>query len=602
MTKKRLAFYIVFPTLMVLFTLIMFFVLDMMNGPLILLIIELFAIGAYTFLRILFRDKKRRYKLIPLAGLILTTIIILPLAHPTVTSFRALDSYSKERPLIQLNEGKAEGLLTKEKDVEVYAGIPYAKAPIGELRWKEPQAPESWDGIRDASYFADKSMQPASNAFTSTLVDVYSQKGWYPYLLGEKEQAMSEDSLYLNIWKPHTEETNLPILVFIHGGSLTSGSSAYSDYRGIEMARKGVIMITITYRLGVFGYFAHEELQAESPNHTTGNYGLLDQIQALRWINDNAANFGGDKTNITIAGESAGSSSVSAICSSPLASGLFKRAIGESSSVVVYKAPHTYREMDKALETGNNIMKEFKCKNIEELRKIPANKLVNTKYSNSSMTLDGYALTKNPYDVYKDGENNEEALLNGFNVMEADAFVVPTYLFSPTNKKNIKGRLIDTFGEISGTKIYDLYKDKIEKDAFNAFNEIFSVYWFMQPHYSWSNMALKNGVKVYRYQFTKENGYHTTYHAGEMIYAYGNVKYDKRAHRYDKSDLELSETMLSYWSNFAKTGNPNQSGLNEWSEYHENDTKLMELGKNVSMIDDPYLDLYPLIEEYQKSL
>ena len=600
MSKKRIAFYIVFPIIMTIVTLIMFFVLDMMNGPLILFIIEMASIIAYIVLRIIFRNKRKIFRLIPLFCLIQTTIIILPLAHPTVVSLRALDAYDKERPLIQLNEGQVKGLMTKEKDVEVYAGIPYAKPPIGELRWKEPVAPDSWDGVRDASYFADKSMQEKGSAFVSTLIDTYSQKVWRPYLLGEKEQASSEDSLYLNIWKPHTDETNLPILVYIHGGSLSTGSSASNDIRGVEMARKGVIMITIAYRLNVFGYFAHEELQEESVNHTTGNYGLLDQIQALKWINENAANFGGDKNNITIAGESAGSSSVSAICSSPLATGLFKRAIGESSSLVTYKAPHTYRKMEEALETGNKIMKEFKCKSIEELRKIPADKLVNTKYSNSGMTLDGYALTKNPYDVYKDGENNEEALLNGFNVKEGDAFVVPTYLLDPTNKRNIKDRLIKTFGEEYGVKIYDLYHDKIEKDAFAAFNEIFSVFWFMEPHYSWSNMAVNNSTKVYRYQFTKMNGFHETYHAGEIIYAYGNVKNDKRPGRYNESDLVLSETMLTYWSNFAKTGNPNSSEVPEWLEYHAGDKDLMELGANVGMIEDPYLALYPLIEDYQK--
>ncbi len=216
------------------------------------------------------------------------------------------------------------------------------------------------------------------------------------------------------------------------------------------------------------------------------------------------------------------------------------------------------------------------------------------------MTLDGYALTKNPYDVYKAGENNEVALLYGFNVMEADAFVVPTYLFSPTNKNNIKSRLIKEFDNEIGTKIYNLYKEQIDKDAFSAFNEIFSVHWFMQPHYSWSNLAKTNGVKVYRYQFTKENKYHTTYHAGEMIYAYGNVKYDDHGYRYNQSHLDLSETMLSYWSNFAKTGDPNGEGLPTWNEFSLGDENLMELGSNVGPIKDRYLELYPLIEEYQQ--
>ena len=600
--KGGLRFWIFFPILTAILTVLLFFYLDMMNGPIIFLIIEMVAVLLFIVFRILLRRKIFLIRIIPLASLVIISAIVLPLAHPYPTNIKALDSYSKTRPIITLNCGQARGLLTKDETVEVYAGLPYAKAPVGELRWKEPQDVEPWEGIRDASYFGPKSMQPSSNTFVNSIVDIYSSKGWYPYLKEEKEQKISEDSLYLNIWKPHTDETNLPILVFIHGGSLTNGSSAYTDYHGIEMAKKGVIMITISYRLNVFGYLALEELANESPNHTTGNYGLLDQIKALKWINNNAATFGGDKNNITIAGESAGSSSVSAICSSPLAAGLFKRAIGESSSVVTIRPPHTYRKMKEVVEVGNDILKEFKCNSVEELRKIPANKLVNTKYKNSSMTLDGYALTKNPYDVYKDGENNEEALLNGFNVLEADAFIIPQYLFSPTNKGNIKTRLIKEFGDTVGTKIYNLYQDEINKDAFKAFNEIFSVHWFMQPHYSWSKMAKTNGVNVYRYQFTKENKYHTTYHAGEMIYAYGNVKYDDHGYRYEQSDLNLSETMLTYWSNFAKTGDPNGGDLPVWSEYSLGDEYLMELGNHVGPIKDKYLSLYPLIEEYQQAI
>ena len=363
------------------------------------------------------------------------------------------------------------------------------------------------------------------------------------------------------------------------------------------MAKKGVIMVTIQYRLGVFGYFAHKELRDESEHHTTGNYGLLDQIAALNWINENIDSFGGDKNNITIAGESAGSSSVSALCTSPLAKNKFKRAIGESSSLVVKRAPHTFRKMENALEIGEKIMKEFKCTSIAELRKISASKLVKTKYSNSEMTLDGYALDKEPYEVYQEGNSNEEALLNGYNIKEGDAFVIPNYLLSPTNKKNIKQRLIDRFGKEYGEKIYDVYKDKIEKDAFNALNEIFSVYWFIYPHHSWSNMALKSGKTVYRYQFTKENHFHSTYHAGEMIYAYGNIKNANEKWKYNKSDLELSETMLSYWSNFAKTGNPNGEGLPNWDQYQNSTDGVMELGKNVGKIDDRYLNEYPVFED-----
>ena len=413
------------------------------------------------------------------------------------------------------------------------------------------------------------------------------------------EERSEESGLNLNIWRP-SEGTNLPILVYIHGGSLTSGSGSYEDYNGESIAKHGVIMITIQYRLGIFGYFAHEDLKNESPNHTTGDYGLVDQIFALKWINNNAANFGGDKMKITIAGESAGSSSVSALCSSPLATGLFRYAIGESSSLVMKVPPHTYRTQEKAYEVSANILKEFKCKSVADLRKIPAKKLVKTKYSNSEMMLDGYALPKDPYQVYLDGENNEEALLNGYNVKEADAFVIPQYLLSPTNKKNIKGRIAGQMDEETASKLCELYKVEIERDAFTTLNDIMSVYWFIMPHHSWSNMALQSakGTKVYRYQFTKENGYHSTYHSGEMIYAYGNLGLSTRQFAYDQSDYDLQDVMVNYWVNFVKTGDPNGTGLPIWNEYKNNGDPVMELGENLGEIPDKYLKTYEIIDEY----
>ena len=175
---------------------------------------------------------------------------------------------------------------------------------------------------------------------------------------------------------------------------------------------------------------------------------------------------------------------------------------------------------------------------------------------------------------------------------------MPTYLLSPTNKNNILSRLQKTFTKEIGQRIYDLYQDKIAKDAFSAFNEIISVYWFIEPHHSWSNMAYNNGVNVYRYQFTKENGYHGTYHSGEMIYAYGNIKNSDRQYSYDESDYDLADKMLSYWSNFAKTGNPNGDNLPTWNLYEPSTNKVMELGEHVGDIDDAYLELYKIINDY----
>ncbi len=571
------------------------FLFDLSNGPIIWFILELLLLVALFVLRVIFRDKKFWVRAATWGGFSVLVISCLVFCKPSVVSKKAYyydNPQLVEEPLT-LNEGKVQGVYNEDKSVKIYAGIQYAEAE----RWKEPQA-HTWEGIHDGTHFGPKSMQPSSNAYVDSVLDIYSEKGWHPNLKMKPQQDRDEQGLYLNIWIPNISETNLPILVFIHGGSLTNGSGASNDYNGEAMAKLGVIMITIQYRLGVFGYFAHPDLRNESPNHTTGNYGLLDQIFALNWINNNAANFGGDKNNITIAGESAGSSSVSALCTSPLASGLFKRAIGESSSLVMKDVPHTYRTEEEAYEVSANILKEFRCSSIEELRKIPAKRLVNTKYKNQGMMLDGYALTKNPYQVYMDGENNEEALLNGYNIKEADAFVIPMYLLSPTNKNNIKSRLAQWYDETCVNEIYDLYKDKIEKNGTDAMCEITSVAWFIMPHHVWSNMAIKSShhVKVYRYQFTKENGYRGTYHSGEMIYAYGNLHLSNQPFAYNEGDYKLEKIMVNYWANFAKTGDPNGADLPVWNEYTESNEFIMELGEKTQEIPDIYKNLYEILD------
>ncbi len=602
MKAKKIVFWTIFAIILTIYTLFIIFYLDLANGPLGLLIFEIFLISVYVIVRILIRHTKIHKRLLITFGFIFMNIIVIISAHPKVGTIYAVSQNATKTDILEVEAGKIQGVYNNDESVMVYAGIPYAKAPVGDLRWKEPQDLDTWEGIRDCSKFGPRSFQAYSNEVISSLVDIYASKSWHPDYSTTTIQAVSEDSLYLNIWKPNTTETNLPVLVYIHGGSLTTGTSASADINGEEMARTGVIFVTIQYRLGVFGYFAHEDLIDESTNNTTGNYGLLDQIKALEWINDNITSFGGDKNNITIAGESAGSSSVSALCVSPLAKGLFQRAIGESSSVVVKTPPHTYRKMSDALKVGQNIMNEFNCKSIAELRDVKASNLVNTKYSNSGMTLDGYALTKTPYETYLAGENNEEALLNGYNVKEADAFVVPTYLLSPTNKNNIEERLNKEFDSNTTKKLLELYKDRIEENAFEAFNEIISIYWFIYPHQSWSTMAYNNGVDVYRYQFTKENGYYGTYHSGEIIYAYGNVKNSKYDYRYDESDRKLSESMLKYWSNFAKTGDPNGDNNPTWELWDKNKNNVLELGSNIFMKDDQYVAAYKIIEEFIDTL
>ena len=597
LTKSQKTYLIVHTVLSLLGFILLLFLIDMLNLRTAGVVLSFIFYGCLVASVYLLIKQKWFYKVIAVVVLQVLVFVMLFTLGP-VTEFKtALEGEVVAAPVVSVEGGDIQGVANNE--VEVYLGIPYAKAPIGELRWKEPQDVEAWEGVKDCSHFGPWAMQSEANSLMNSLQDLYLEKGWHLNLKSESLSPISEDCLYLNVYKPKNADVNTPVLVYYHGGSLTSGSTDNADINGVDYAKRGVIFVTVAYRLNVFGYLALPELKEESPNSTTGNYGLLDQVRALKWVNDNIAKFNGDKNNITIAGESAGSSSVSALCSTPLAKGLFKKAIGESSSVVVKVPPHTFRDLSKAYETGNSIKQEFNCTTLDEMRAIPAEELVKTKYANSGMTVDGYALPKTPYEVYLAGEENEEILLNGCNAYEADAFILLEYLLDTPKLKNYKERLQTVFGD-KLDELLAIYDGQIntDEDAEKVFNEIISAYWFVYPHESWSTMAYNNSKKVYRYFFTKENGYMSAWHSGEIIYAYGNVKNSKKPYRYDASDEHLSEMMSEYFINFIKYDNPNGLTLPEWSEWTPENHRVMEFGDNVQMIDDPYLKLYDFMASF----
>ena len=513
--------------------------------------------------------------------------------HPAVTD------------TVTIAQGDLTGVYTGGGSVEVYAGIPYAKAPTGDLRFREPQPPEPWEGVRACDHFAPMAMQKTNPVFYDSLVSLLGYRNYQISLRDNYRVPASEDCLYLNIWKPaKSDSEKLPVLFFIHGGSLMTGQSFYSEYRGETLAQKGVIVVNFAYRLGVFGYYASEELAAESPVHTTGNYGLLDQIQALRWVSENIEAFGGDPDRITIAGESAGSSSVNALCVSPQTEGLFQYAIAESSGIVARHPYHTFRSMEDALKMGQDIMDEMQVSSIDELREIPADQLVGTQYANNSMTVDGYAITEQPFLTYEKGNNHEQALLNGFNGKEADAFLLGTEATS----ENYVSLLKDAFGPYASEAAKLVPPDWPARDqtfiidaggdAKGGLNHLYSAAWFTYSHELWSNYMAEEQRPVYEYYFTKTNRSLSDFHAGELPYAYGNLW--RHPHIYTQSDYALSETMQNYWTNFVKTGDPNGDGLPHWDQRDSDNGKLLILDEEVRMSEDPYREIYPLLDRYQE--
>ena len=506
---------------------------------------------------------------------------------------------------IVVAQGRLTGVYTEDRAVEVYAGIPYAAPPVGDLRWKEPQPAASWEGVRKCDTFAPASMQQVTAPIMDSLMRIaaYGTYRWFDYS-DNYTMPVSEDSLYLNIWKPAGDVTGLPVLFFIHGGSLTGGQTWYSEYNGEAFARRGVIVVNCAYRLNVFGYYANSLLSSESPNGTTGNYGLLDQIAALRWVNENIEAFGGDPSKITVAGESAGASSVNALCVSPLAKGLFRYAIAESSGITAKQPYHTFRPLEKALEMGERIMEEYGAADLAQLRAVPAEKLVKTRYTNSAMTVDGYAITEQPYLTYEKGNNNEAALLNGYNAHEADVF---SFMRKVTGE-NYVASLEDVLGAYAaeGAALFppepmdpDYKLPIVEQggDAKGSYDKILSAAWFNYSHYNWSRLLAARGTPVYEYYFTKYNKGLAANHGGEMPFAYGNL--GRHAWLYTPEDRALSETMQQYWVNFIKTGDPNGEGLPEWTAFNSAPEQVMELGESVAMRPDPWLGIYAVIDKYQ---
>ena len=493
--------------------------------------------------------------------------------------------------VIDLRDGKVQGVLTADKAVEVYTGIPYAKPPVGELRWKAPQDPEPWGGVRTCTHFAAMAMQPRSSEIYNSLSQIVGFHDFEVSVHDNFRDAVSEDALYLNIWKPAGAGEKLPVLVYIHGGSLQTGQPWYADYSGEGLARKGILVVNFGYRLGVFGFLATEELQAEDPNGSTGNYGLMDQIKALEWVRDNIAAFGGDPDNVTLSGESAGAACVTALCTSPEAKGLFRRAIAESSTTTAPMPQHSFRLMDEALKTGRETMERFKASTIEEMRALPAEQLVAAADTNHHITVDGYILTKTPYESYKAGEHNEEALLHGFNAEEGTPFI----LFDQANLKNYKTKVRAYFGE-QADEVLALYRPTTDDEAKAMWVDLYSSVYFTHGHYCLSRQAIAAKESVWEYLFAKTNGRLSAWHSGEEVYCYNNIPSDSKL--YNESDRKLADLFSDYFANFIRFGDPNGEGLPAWEESRDG-TNVMLLGNEQKMTDDPYIPIDGILDRMQ---
>ena len=468
---------------------------------------------------------------------------------------------------IRVEQGQISGTTGKTPDIRVYRGIPFAAPPVGGLRWQPPQPPAAWQGIREAKEFGNACWQtpyPAANA-------IYQSK----------LPPLSEDCLNLNVWTPaKSAKDHLPVMVWIHGGGFTRGSGASASYDGENLARKGVVLVTINYRLGVFGFFAHPALTAESAHHSSGNYALLDQIAALEWVKKNIAAFGGNPGRVTIFGESAGSWAVNALMASPLAKGLFHRAIGESGGMFspmksLPEAEKAGEKLASSLDATQDALKTLRSKSAEELLKA-------SDAPTTSTIVDGWVLPQDVQTIFAQGKQNDVPLLVGNNADEGTTLAPQGAALTETvflsGVKQRYGSQADQF--------LKAYPSASDSEAVTAFYSAYRDQVFGWEMRTWARFAVKTGHHpVYRYYFSHrppgpQSAHLRAFHACEIPYVFGNFVWP---FPWEDADRKLAETVSTYWVNFAKTGDPNSNGLVKWPAYDPATDAVLEFGDQISV-------------------
>jgi len=495
---------------------------------------------------------------------------------------------------VKTENGTVEGVSNADQTVRMFKGIPFAAPPVGELRWRAPQSAANWTGVRMADKFGSACLQ------TNVFGDIYF-----------RDNQPSEDCLNLSIWIPAKAASGkLPVIVWFYGGGFVAGSNSEPRYDGENLAKKGVIIVSPNYRLGAFGFFAHAELTKESEHHASGNYGLLDQVAALRWVNRNIAAFGGDPENITIAGESAGSFSVCAQMATPLSKGLFQKAIGESGG---YSANRRDKPLADAEKAGAKFAESLNATTIAQMRAKPAEEILQAAAKlnrgfDFGPIQDGYFFPADTVTIYAKGEQAQVPLLAGWNADEGKMMV----LFSPQKPtaKSFSEMAHTRFGERAEQflKVYPAGTDEEAlQSAYALANDDFIVY----STWKWLDTQAKRGkVPVYRYLFeqvpaTKPGAMIGpipatlvgSRHAGEIEYVFQTLK-SQEGVPWTEDDFKVSDTMSSYWANFAKNGDPNGAGLPQWPKYDKSTQFSVQhlIGNTTHAAPEAHRDRYEFLD------
>jgi para-nitrobenzyl esterase len=477
---------------------------------------------------------------------------------------------------VKTTNGVVEGAGRQPSGVRIFRGIPFARPPVGEWRWQPPQPAANWTGVRQATQFGPRCMQHP----------VFGDMNF-------RANGMSEDCLYLNAWTPAaSDKDRLPVLVYFYGGGFIAGDGSEPRYDGESMARKGIVVVTLSYRLGVYGFFAHPELTKESPHHASGNYGLLDQYAALRWVRQNVAAFGGDPKRVTIAGESAGSASVSAHMASPLSKDLISGAIGESGSVLstLPAAP-----LVEAEQEGVKFANAIGATSLATLRALTTAQLQAATAKPGAgrfpLTVDGYFLTEPPATTYAAGRQAHVPLLVGWNSEEMTwRFLLGQAEPTPENYEQAVRKLYGA----RAAEALKLYPATTRDEVIDAATDLAGDRFIGYSTWKWFDLHSKTGgAPVFRYFYARPRPPMTpemgdavaglaggvikgqnaranapppargAVHSAEIEYALGNLATNK-VYAWTPDDYKVSELMEEYFANFVKRGDPNGAGLPTW--------------------------------------
>lgn len=537
--------------------------------------------------------------------MLLLTVQLVPLAEAQTKNASASGLATNR---VQVATGLLEGA-TAASGVHEFKGVPFAAPPVGPLRWKAPQPVQKWTGVRQAKQFGPRAMQ----------LPLFGDMNF-------RSNGVSEDCLYLNVWTPaKSSQEKLPVLVYFYGGGFVAGDGSEPRYDGESMAKRGIVAVTVNYRLGVFGFLAHPELSQESPNKASGNYGFLDQSAALRWVQQNIAAFGGDPKRVTIAGESAGSMSVSAQMVSPLSRTLFAGAIGESGSMLnTGFGPLPLAEGEKngvAFATG------LGANSLTALRAIPAQQLLEASSKPGTPrfapTLDGYFFTEMPTATFAAGKQAHVPLLVGWNSQEM-GYQALLGQDAPT-PENFRKAVTKLYGE-KAEEVLKQYPATTAQEAEQAATDLAGDRFIAYSTWKWADAhSLTGGQPVYRYLYsrprpamTPEMGNATAglaggvvkqpasapkappakgaVHSAEIEYALGNLSTNK-VYAWTPEDYKVSDTMQRFFANFIKTGNPNGSGLPNWPVATGAQVPVMHIDVNTRVEPDPHRARYEYLDK-----